>query len=94
MLKRVNYVVDDTASFIVDADDDDYAINKAIELHKEIRDYYEEEELEEVKNPDNYEVVDIDGIDMMYELKNVIEYAMENSVDITLKDNVLALQCY
>lgn len=94
MLKRVNYVVDDTASFIVDADDDDYAINKAIDLHEEIRDYYEEEELEEVKNPDNYEVVDIDGIDMMYELKNVIEYAMENSVDITLKDNVLALQCY
>jgi len=92
MLKRVNYIFDGSAVFLMDATNEDDAINKAIEAHISVYDYYEEEELDEVNNTENYEVVDV-ASDLMYELKDLLDMVNENESYISLSDNdVITIQ--
>ena len=96
MLKRVDYVFDNSVVFIVNACDDEEALRQVRQIHHDMREleYYEEEELEDVDNLEYYEVNDIEGWDIMYELKRVLDYAVENSADVTMVDDVIVMQRY
>ena len=94
MLKKVTYIYDYTAVFIVDAYDDGDALRQVAEVHHGMHDseYYDEDEFDIVDDLENYDVVDIEGSDPLYEIKQIIDYAVENSADVTMMDNVIAIQ--